>query len=208
MPPAPGGKPFNTAYYAQLIGSARARYEEKVRMCDGVDPYTLRPGTDTTTDINALPEVTHGDIVNYLVYSSSFVTLQEMKAFKSLEAHNYFTSGWVKSLSSKRLQQGKVLLLGEVNHSLRLGDGPLKVWVLCMADGSVLTAHCTCMAGVGEACSHIGACLFAVDTGVRMRNDKTCTGKDNAWLPTYVEKVQFKRLKDIDFTSSREKNSF
>lgn len=115
MPPAPGGKPFNTAYYAQLIGSARARYEEKVRMCDGVDPYTLRPGTDTTTDVNALPEVTHGDIVNYLVYSSSFVTLQEMKAFKSLEAHNYFTSGWVKSLSTKRLQQGKVLLLGEVS---------------------------------------------------------------------------------------------
>ncbi|KAH7949036.1 hypothetical protein HPB49_004241 [Dermacentor silvarum] len=94
---------------------------------------------------------------------------------------------------------------GNVNHSQRLGDGPLKVWVLCMADGSVLTAHCTCMAGVGEACSHIGACLFAVDTGVRMRNEKTCTGKDNAWLPTYVEKVQFKRLKDIDFTSSRGK---
>lgn len=74
-----------------------------------------------------------------------------------------------------------------------------------MADGSVLTAHCTCMARVGEACSRIGTCLFTVDTGIRMRNDKTCTRKDNAWLPTYVEKVQLKRLKDVDFTSSRGK---
>lgn len=77
--------------------------------------------------------------------------------------------------------------------------------MLCKADGIVLTAHCTCMAGVGEACSHIGACLFAVDTGVKMKNDVTCTGKENAWLPAHVEKVQFKRLKDIDFTSSKGK---
>ncbi|KAH7968715.1 hypothetical protein HPB52_010796 [Rhipicephalus sanguineus] len=140
--------PLMSSYYSDLIGSARIRYEEKVQMCDGIDPYTLRPHADTTTDVNTLPEVTHGDIVNYLVYSSSFATLQEMKAFKSLEAHNYFTSGWVKSLSTKRLQEGKVVLLGEINHSQRLGEHPLKVWVLCKADGIVLTAHCTCMSGV------------------------------------------------------------
>lgn len=45
-----------------------------MRMCDSVDPYTLRPGLDTVTDVAEFPEVTHGDIVNYLVYSSSFVT--------------------------------------------------------------------------------------------------------------------------------------
>ncbi|KAH7935770.1 hypothetical protein HPB52_013353 [Rhipicephalus sanguineus] len=115
MSSAASGGPLMSSYYSDLIGSARIRYEEKVQMCDGIDPYTVRPHADTTTDVNTVPEVTHGDIVNYLVYSSSFATLQEMKAFKSLEAHNYFTSGWVKSLSTKRLQEGKVVRLGEVN---------------------------------------------------------------------------------------------
>ncbi|KAH7946938.1 hypothetical protein HPB52_006196 [Rhipicephalus sanguineus] len=31
----------------------------------------LRPGADMSTDFNALPKVTHGDIGNYLVYSAS-----------------------------------------------------------------------------------------------------------------------------------------
>ncbi|KAH7977265.1 hypothetical protein HPB49_000231 [Dermacentor silvarum] len=78
-----------------------------------MDPYTLRPGVDTTMDVNVFPEVTHGDIVSYIVYSSGFVTLEEMKAFKSMEAHNYFTSGWVRSLSAMRLRDEKVLLLVE-----------------------------------------------------------------------------------------------
>ncbi|KAH9377146.1 hypothetical protein HPB48_005449 [Haemaphysalis longicornis] len=74
MPPASRVEALDAAYRAQLIGSARARYEEKMRMCNSVDPYTLWPGLDTVTDVAEFPEVTHGDIVNYLVYSSSFVT--------------------------------------------------------------------------------------------------------------------------------------
>lgn len=115
MPPVHSKPAFHEAYYARLIRSARARYEERVKLCDDVHPYTLQPGADTTTDISAFPEVTHEDIVNYLVFSASFATLEEMKAYKSLEAHNYFTSGWVKALSAKRLQGEKVLLLGEVS---------------------------------------------------------------------------------------------
>lgn len=115
MPPGSTRQPFNAAYYSQLIGEARSRYEEKVRLCDGVDPYTLRPGTDTTSNTSSFPEVSHGDIVNYLVFSTNFVTLGEMKAFKSMEAHNYFTSGWVKSLSAKELRDHKVIVLAEVS---------------------------------------------------------------------------------------------
>ncbi|KAL1474460.1 hypothetical protein MTO96_037954, partial [Rhipicephalus appendiculatus] len=82
---------------------------------------------------------------------------------------------------------------------------PLKVWVLCKQSGTVVTGHCTCMAGTGETCSHVGACLFAIETGARLNQSTTCTQKENAWLPAYVEKVKYKRLKDIDFSSSKEK---
>ena len=39
----------------------------------------------------------------------------------------------------------------------------INVWVQTDIDGVVLCAHCTCMAGLGEVCSHIGAILFYVD---------------------------------------------
>lgn len=126
MPPVYSKPAFHEAYYAELIGPAHVRYQEKVKLCDDVDPYSLRPGADTTMNVSAFPEFPHGDIVNYLVFSASFATLEEMKAYKSLEAHNYVTSGWVKALSAKRLLREKVLILGEVNHSRRLGERPLR----------------------------------------------------------------------------------
>lgn len=70
-------------------------------------------------DVSAFSEVTNGDIVNYMVFSASFARLEEIKAYESLEAHNYFTSGWVKALSAKLLQGEKVLLLGEVSRRPR-----------------------------------------------------------------------------------------
>lgn len=198
-------QPLDRTYYSDLTGPERLRYAEKVRMCDNIDPFTLRAGMDTSSDVDIFPDISYGDIVNYLVFSANYLTLEKMKAFKSTEAHNYFTSGWVKDLSAKQLQDDKVLLLGEVNHSQRLLDQPLHVWILCKKHGLVLSAHCTCMAGTREACSHVGACLYAVETSVQMRNATSCTSPSNIWLPAYVEEVHFKRLKDIDFTSSRVK---
>lgn len=90
------------------------------------------------------------------------------------------------------------MLILQVNHSQRLGECPLKVWVLYKQSGTVVTGHCTCMAGTGETCSHVGACLFAIETGARL-NQST-----RKRMP-YVERVEYKRLKDIDFSSSKEK---
>lgn len=115
MPLVASKKPLNATYRSDLTGPARVRYAEKVRLCDNEDPFMLRPGMDTAGDVDLFPEISYGDILNYLVFSANFLTLEEMKAFKSTEAHNYFTSGWVKSLSAKQLQDDKVLLLGEVS---------------------------------------------------------------------------------------------
>lgn len=80
------------------------------------------------------------------------------------------------------------MLILQVNHSQRLGECPLKVWVLYKQSGTVVTGHCTCMAGTGETCSHVGACLFAIETGARL-NQST-----RKRMP-YVERVEYKRLK-------------
>ncbi|XP_049267436.1 uncharacterized protein LOC125756588 [Rhipicephalus sanguineus] len=200
-------KEFCPSYFAELVGPTRARYEAKVSMCDGVDPYTLCAGTDTTTDVEVLPVTTHADIVNYLVLSTNHVSLTEMKAYKSLEAHNYFTSGRVSGVTAMRLPSKRVIVLSEVAHSQRLREAPLKPWVLVDSDGSICTAHCTCMAGAGEACSHIGATLFAMETAVRIRESRTCTQKANVWLPAHRSGTEYKRLKEIDFASSKRKKT-
>ncbi|XP_049511551.1 uncharacterized protein LOC125939978 [Dermacentor silvarum] len=196
---------FCPSYMDELVGPTRARYKEKVGMCDGVDPYQLHVGVDTCSDPEVLLATTYVDIINYLVLSTSYVTLNEMKAYKSLEAHNYFTSGWVRNVAAKRLSSGLIIVLGEVSHSQILREPPLKSWFLAKADGSVITAHCTCMAGAGEACSHVGAILFPVETAVRLRDARTCTEKRNAWLPASSPGTEYKRLKDIYFSSSRMK---
>lgn len=49
---------MNGGYYSGLIGSVRHRYEEKVKLCDGIDPYELRPGEDTSADLSGFPDVT------------------------------------------------------------------------------------------------------------------------------------------------------
>ncbi|KAH7943689.1 hypothetical protein HPB52_006499 [Rhipicephalus sanguineus] len=107
-------KEFCPSYFAELVGPMRARYEAKISMCDGVDPYTLCAGTDTTTDVELLPVTTHADIVNYLVLWTNHVSLTEMKAYMSLEAHNYFTSGRVSGVTAKRLPSKRVIVLSEV----------------------------------------------------------------------------------------------
>ncbi|XP_042147348.1 uncharacterized protein LOC121836500 [Ixodes scapularis] len=53
---------------------------------------------DATTDAAVFHNILHGDIVNYLCFSVSYVTVKVMKAFKSLASHIYFTSDGVKGV--------------------------------------------------------------------------------------------------------------
>ena len=59
------------------------------------------------------------DIVVYLLYTTSFVTLEEVKNYyKSLQSFKYFTSGWVLEIEWKKYPTNSiVLLLGKVRHS-------------------------------------------------------------------------------------------
>ena len=69
--------------------------------------------------------------------------------------------------------------------------------------GTVVCGHCTCMAGLGETCSHIGALLYWVEYAVQRRDEESCTSKANKWIePCTTKKVPFLQLDAIDFTSS------
>lgn len=50
----------------------------------------------------------------------------------------------------------------KVRHSQRMNEPPLHVWVLINLSGEILCGHCTCVAGLSESCSHVGAICFAI----------------------------------------------
>ena len=137
------------------------------------------------------------DLVNYLLYTTSFVTKEEVKNYKSLESYRYFVAGWVQQTNWK-VYNSVVLIRGRVKHSFRVSQPPLQPWIIIQKNGTVVCGHCTCMAGLAETCSHVGAVLYWIETAVRVRDTTTCTSKKNAWLmPTPVSEVPYLRLKDM-----------
>lgn len=94
-------------------------------------------------------------------------------------------------------------LFAQVNHSQSLNRPPVDSWALCKCDGEVVAAHCTCMAGNGDACSHVAALLFYVEYGVRVRQERSCTDSANSWLPRHIRKLDVRpSIAEMDFASS------
>ena len=111
-----------SAYYYQLTQDASERYEEKISVIGSIDPYALDK-TDFGDDINKWPRVSYMDIVDYLVYTTGFITQEEMKAKKSLLAYKFFTDGMVHEVLSTTIN-GKALLRGKVRILLVY----LRIW--------------------------------------------------------------------------------
>ena len=62
------------------------------------------------------------------------------------------------------------------------------------------------MAGLGEACSHIAAILYLLETLSRMQETRTCTQEECQWvIPSYLKTAEYLPIKEIDFTSARGK---
>ena len=72
-----------------------------------------------------------------------------------------------------------------------MSSPPLKPWAGIGPDGTIICAHCNCMVGAGEACSHVAAMLYAIMFGMRMRDETSCTSMICQWLePTTTKEVQ------------------
>ena len=96
-----------------------------------------------------------------------------------------------------------ILITPQVLHSQRLREKPLEPWVISHKDGTIQSGHCTCMAGLGETCTHIAALLFAIDSMVQVRESKTVTEEKAYWLlPSSLKTVEYKEVREMDFSSS------
>ena len=89
-----------------------------------------------------------------------------------------------------------------MRHSQCANDPPVNTWVTCEHDGTVEAGHCTCMAGLGEVCSHVAAILFYLELASRVST--TCTKIGCVWKePHLVETIPYTRIMDIPFTKPK-----
>ncbi|CAC5368836.1 unnamed protein product [Mytilus coruscus] len=128
-------------------------------------------------------------------------TRESMKSFKSLDAHIFYLSGWVKLVQSYIPEQSNhVILTADVTPSMRVNEAPHHPWIALTKDGSVAVAHCDCMAGLSESCSHIGALLFKIEAAVKLGYTKTaCTEEPCKWNADFVKKVVPATISKINF---------
>ena len=97
--------------------------------------------------------------------------------------------------------KSKVILTATVRHSQAVTGTPLKPWVAAEKGGTIISAHCTCMAGLGEACSHIAALLFSTEAYTRHMKNISCTSNPCEWLPPTMKNVPYAPISDINFSA-------
>ena len=70
--------------------------------------------------------------------------------------------------------------------------------------------HCTCMAGLGEVCSHVGAILYALLAAVNKLSGTACTDKACSWNEpsmAAIRTVGYAEGSQIGFTKAQRKRS-
>ncbi len=91
----------------------------------------------------------------------------------------------------------------QVKHSQSLSVTSTHPWITVQEDGTVVMAHCTCKAGLGEVCSHAAALMYSVLAAVDIRNGQACTQKPCPWTQPSMESIRgvpYEELRNISFS--------
>ena len=94
-------------YSVNLSEEDFTRYREKLKLATGEqlpDPYTLKE--KWTNAISNLPEITWRDVTEYLLDTPSAYMKESLKAYKSLEAYDYFVCGHVQNCYYHEISPG------------------------------------------------------------------------------------------------------
>ena len=80
------------------------------------------------------------------------------------------------------------------------------VWVCLHKDGWVKKSSCTCLVGLGSACSHIAALLFKLEAAVhhRLNREDASTSQLCSWNAS-KRSVNASPLKAMNFSKSKKR---
>ena len=194
------------AYNFENIGceKAKERYAAKLATIEmDCCPYQL-PADAWVNDPTHWPPLEWPEVYQYLIDTPGVFTRESMKNRKSLDAYNQFVSGWVRLVFYFQKRNSNFLILkAAVMPSQRINEEPHIPWVaINLVGNTVAAAHCTCMAGLGESCSHVAALLFKIEAAVRAGFTRTaCTEKACTWNCDFVRKVKAVPISQVQFYS-------
>ena len=203
-------------YYQESSAEVKERYEEKMKLLGcREDPFSrfenkgkaIVSTCNHCVDWTSWPEVTYPNIYNYLILTPG-VTHEQLKAYKSMEGYNFYINGKVSSINVTEIPNTgnkNFLFTALVKHSQALSAPALRVWIGIKQCGEVICAHCTCMAGAGEACAHIGALLFTAEANTMIKCQHSCTSLPCSWLPPSHQFVSATKITDMDFKTPKSK---
>lgn len=139
-------------YFKGLEKEDQTSYIKKLTLNSGFllpDPCNIKQ-SDWRSEESLLPDISFPDISFYLIETPSEYTRDKIRAYKSLEAYNFFVSGHVQDLSIYYVRDTKFLFIkSEVLPSQRQGQKQTlyAAWIALHKTGWILSANCTCMAG-------------------------------------------------------------
>ena len=94
-------------YISTLEPDVRQRYYDKISGI-GFDPY-LADDKTFNRDFKNFPNVQYINIVNYMLFTVSAYTQQQLMNYKSLESYRLFSDGYVKGSCSKEVGDRTVI---------------------------------------------------------------------------------------------------
>ena len=98
-----------SSYAENFSDEAEPRHREKTVLIRGLDPFAGNLGVSLDT----MPPLDASDLIAYLVLETNFVTVNQFKAFKSLEAYNQFVCDWIKDVRTRRTAGKYVTVCGK-----------------------------------------------------------------------------------------------
>lgn len=126
-------------YFKSLDTENQIQYQKKLKLSDGTqlpDPLSLN---DWKSDVRLLPDIGWGDLNNYLINTPSVFTQQSLKAYKSLEAYNFFVCGHVQDVYYNNISDdSKFCFLKSEVYFL------FKVEILCLGGDAIYIISLTC----------------------------------------------------------------
>ncbi|KAJ8315882.1 hypothetical protein KUTeg_006558 [Tegillarca granosa] len=142
--------------------------------------------------IRAIPEKFSLESIRQYLMESRDKTFDKdsVRAFKSLKAYKYFQAGYVQKISTCTAKDLSVsdddLFLAKAEVLPSMERKVYKVNVCLSSCGDVLGGSCMCVAGLGAACSHLAALLFALEDFIaqgfhNIPDDKACTDRLKQW---------------------------
>ena len=128
----------DSRYLATLQPRDRKRFQEKLKyVVDGElleiqNPYETWNAPSWSYKPTAWPEIEFGDLWTYLVEKPGLFTEAKMKAYKSLEAHEYFVSRKVGVIYSREVKEktGIFILKAEVRPGQAESQNSYLAWIV------------------------------------------------------------------------------